>query len=337
MYQGDFYSRDYRYSNTLACPDNKICIPLDYCSDIVTLLNEATIPIHRFRQAVCGYVGKTAKVCCNSPRDIGNYNPDYSNKNPDHSSDPKPRDCGQSLIRSYTSTLGAYPFVARIGFINLCDGSIKYPCTGTILNERTVLTTATCALANSDDYKLHSVLIGDFDTSTNPDCNKLFCAYCSQSYDISYVVKHPNFKAETYERNIALVRLNKSIAFTLTAQPICYSDQQYITIGSTAILVGWGKLSDNIKSTEQQILPIKILQTQNCDEFMSQGFDVELCAVGYQDPCSGFSGSPLITRDGSGFTVIGMLSYGSSCDANKRLPSVFVNIQKYALWITENS
>lgn len=37
---------------------------------------------------------------------------------------------------------------------DLCDGSIKYPCTGTILNERTVLTTATCALANSDDYKL---------------------------------------------------------------------------------------------------------------------------------------------------------------------------------------
>lgn len=46
--RGDFYSRDYRYSNTLACPDNKICIPLDYCSDIVTLLNEATIPIHRY-------------------------------------------------------------------------------------------------------------------------------------------------------------------------------------------------------------------------------------------------------------------------------------------------
>lgn len=46
--QGNFYPQNYQYSNTLACPDNKICIPLDYCSEMVNLLREATFPVHRY-------------------------------------------------------------------------------------------------------------------------------------------------------------------------------------------------------------------------------------------------------------------------------------------------
>ena len=33
-------------------------------------------------------------------------------------------------------------------------GETKYPCTGTIIDARTIMTTATCALSSSDDYKL---------------------------------------------------------------------------------------------------------------------------------------------------------------------------------------
>lgn len=94
----------------------------------------------------------------------------------------------------------------------------------------------------------------------------------------------------------------------MTVQPICYSDQQYIPIGSTSMLVGWGKLSkQQQESTQQQSLPMKILRVQDCAEFIKRQLQVELCAIGYQDPCSGYSGSPMISRDGSGYTVVRFL------------------------------
>lgn len=60
----------------------------------------------------------------------------------------------------------------------------------------------------------HSVLVGEFDSAENPDCNELFCAHCARSYNISYVVKHSNFRSDLYEYNIALIRLTESINFT---------------------------------------------------------------------------------------------------------------------------
>ncbi|XP_011310969.1 vitamin K-dependent protein C-like isoform X2 [Fopius arisanus] len=242
-------------------------------------------------------------------------------------------------MRSNVITIGSFPFLARIGFINLSDGNLEYPCTGSIINERTILTTATCALATSDEHKLHSVMLGDFDTSQNPDCNPLFCAHCATSYNISFVVKHPNFEAEKFERNIALIRLDESIIFTLTIQPICYSDHPYITVGSQSALIGWGSVSNDKEQSPpvQQSLPMRLLPLQDCAEFVNQGMSVEMCAIGRQDPCSGFSGSPLIRRNGIGYSVIGILSFGATCEATKNSPSVFINVQKYARWITENS
>ncbi|KAK0162934.1 hypothetical protein PV327_006661 [Microctonus hyperodae] len=292
----NLYSRD--NENNLACPDSKICIPVDYCSDMMVLINDATLPIHQFRQAICGYIGKNPKVCCSYLKQLGNIIP---NNNPYFSVESS-QDCGKSLVKSSVPTMGSYPFLVRIGFINLNDGNLKYSCTGTIINERTILTTATCALATAHNYKLHSVLVGEFDSAENPDCNELFCAHCA-----------------------------------LTAQPICYSDDKYIVVGSTPILVGWGKLSGNKDSTEQHAFFMKILNSQDCREFIDRGLSVELCTIGREKPCSGFSGSPLIHYNGHRYSVIGLLSYGSSCNSNNNPLSVFVNIQKYTVWIRENS
>ncbi|XP_063977866.1 chymotrypsin-like protease CTRL-1 [Diachasmimorpha longicaudata] len=328
----NFYVNDNRAGNILACPQDKLCTPIDYCRDILSLVNEGTLPVHRFRQAVCGYIGTNPKVCCNNPGDVKNnpYDP--------RALDPK-MECGKTLVRSNVVTIGSFPFLARIGFINLSDGTLAYPCTGTIINERTILTTATCALATSEEYKLHSVILGDFDTSENPDCNPLFCAHCASSYNISFVIKHPNFEAGKFERNIALIRLDESIMYTLTIQPICYSDRTYITVGSQSTLIGWGSVSNDKEQSPpvQQSLSMQLLRLQDCAEFVNQGMSVEMCAIGRQNPCPGFSGSPLIKRDGNGYTVIGILSFGATCEVNKNSPSVFINVQKYTRWIAENS
>lgn len=59
-----------------------------------------------------------------------------------------------------------------------------------------------------------SVLIGEYNTESDPDCNELFCGRETSSHDISYVIKHPGYDAATFSNNVALLRLKKAIDFT---------------------------------------------------------------------------------------------------------------------------
>lgn len=115
-----------------------------------------------------------------------------------------------------------------------------------------------------------SVLIGEYNTESDPDCNKLFCGHSTSSHDISFIIKHPDYDAASFSNNVALLRLKKAINFTgmynsiytyartfwwsvlmkcirsssATAQPICFiPEDRYVSLESTCTVVGWGKLS----------------------------------------------------------------------------------------------
>ncbi|XP_017765560.1 PREDICTED: chymotrypsin-like protease CTRL-1 isoform X2 [Eufriesea mexicana] len=226
--------------------------------------------------------------------------------------------------------MGTYPFVARIGFISNI-GEMKYPCNGVILNQRTILTTASCALAKSRNYKLNSVVVGEFNIDTVSDSN-------IQKLNISYVIKHPNYQTETFANNIAMLHLKESIQYTVIAQPVCFLPRDgYINVGMNAILVGWGELANQrMRSCKQQHLEMKIVSTEECKNYYARGLIVELCTIGDEMPCSGYNGSPLILKHGNMNFLLGILSYGSNCNMTTNFPSVFVNVQKYTRWILEN-
>ncbi|XP_046486843.1 uncharacterized protein [Neodiprion pinetum] len=315
-------------------------ILLDRLGGLRQMADDVNVNVTKwFRHLVCGYVGSHPKVCC----DVLTSQPTPTSTALGFWGDGLPFNkntgCGKSLIRSNMETLGTFPFVARIGFINVDNGRTKYPCSGVIVNERTVLTTGTCALATSNSYKLQTVLLGEFDEADNPDCNSLFCGLPTQEYNISYVVKHPDFRSETFENNIALIRLQTPIDFTVTAQSICLLESEnYNLVGKMPVLVGWGKISSQKeKPTQQQWLETKILPKQDCSTFMNRGFSVDLCAGSAKEPCSGFSGSPLVLKYGDTYTLVGILSYGSDCEINSNSPSAYVSVAKYADWILTNS
>ncbi|KAH0949805.1 hypothetical protein HN011_009461 [Eciton burchellii] len=328
-------------NNTLSCPSHQKCSYVEHCLAVASLMERNELPAHRLRQAVCGYDQTRVKICCS----IDDYSTDqstYINVNDsDASYSMRPSldvQCGKSLIRDNVSTVGSYPFVARIGFKNIITGDTKYSCNGVIVNERTVLTTATCALAKSDRYKLCSVLIGEYNTELDPDCNELFCGHQASSHDISYVIKHPGYDAATFSNNVALLRLKKAIEFTATAQPICFiPEDRYVSLGSTCTVVGWGKLfAQKAQPTTQQSLQLRLVSKQQCSDYLSKGLSVELCAKGSCELCLGYNGSPLLYKYADTYFLVGILSYGSSCDSSTVIPSAFINIQRYTIWILEN-
>ncbi|XP_051164671.1 chymotrypsin-like protease CTRL-1 [Leptopilina boulardi] len=317
-----------------SCSANKKCVKLHNCPDLLDLMQQQALPVSRLRSLICGYTESSLKVCCDRPEGLVDAISDLE-------SSPYPvwnLQCGQSLIRSNVETLGSYPFAVLVSFVNTVNRAVIYPCVGTIINERTILTTATCALATYGNFQLHSVVVGEFDISMDPDCNALFCSHEARHYPISYVIKYPSFESDTYTNNIALLRLTTSIEFTVTAQPICLPpDQLIVNDGKIGTVIGWGKLSlQRDKPSIQQLLRMKLIPIQECSQYLNRGLSVEFCAKGEQEPCSGYSGAPFITREGDNYFLIGIVSHGSDCDAQTSAPTVFINIQKYIDWIRSN-
>ena len=89
----------------------------------------------------------------------------------------------------------------------------KQKCDGIVLNERTILTSASCAPYLSERYEIKmgsNDLVELFDNA--------------KAYQIAEVIRHPNF---TYHKimpvnDIALVRLKEPIAFNSKVQPACF-------------------------------------------------------------------------------------------------------------------
>ncbi|XP_076172522.1 venom protease [Ptiloglossa arizonensis] len=323
-----FFSEVYS-SNSIDCPNDKKCTFIENCPVILSLMNRNMLAIHRFREAICGYDGAKPKVCCDV--DSNAVNPIFTQEDGALFTRANSiAECGKSFVRSSINAVGVYPFVARIGFSGV-TGEIKYPCSGVILNERTILTTASCALAKSDNYKLYSIIVGEFNAETDPDCN-------TQKNNISYVIKHPNYKADTFTNNIAMLRLREPIRYTATVQPICLPPgDRYANRNINSILIGWGKLSsENTKSCQQQSLQMRIMSNHECSSYYTRELLDELCAMGDKMPCSGYSGSPLLYKYGDTHFLLGILSYGSNCNLDANFPLVFVDVQRYVHWILEN-
>ncbi|XP_031839334.1 phenoloxidase-activating factor 1 [Nomia melanderi] len=319
-----FFDAPYQ-SNSIDCQNDQMCTFIENCPAIVDLMSQGLLPIHRFRQALCGYDNIKVKVCCDL--DNGPANPGDGSLSRRSNSI---MECGKSYVDSDFNALGVYPFVARIGFLSV-TGETRYPCSGVILNERTILTTASCALTKTDHYKLHSVLVGEFNAETDPDCS-------ARKHNISYVIKHPYYDEKTFANNIAMLRLREPIQYTETVQPICLPppDMQ-IGPGGGSVLVGWGKLSSQkIKLCQQQCLRMRIAPAQECSNYYAHGYSVELCAIGDEMPCSGYNGSPLLFKYGNTYFLLGILSHGSNCNSTTNYPTVFVDVQRYIRWIIEN-
>ncbi|XP_053974064.1 chymotrypsin-like protease CTRL-1 [Hylaeus volcanicus] len=315
--------------NSDSCPNDKKCTFIEFCPVILNLMNRNLLPIHRFRQAICGYDSSKPLVCCDVDGNVAN--PTFTQEDGSFFTRSNSiSECGKSFVRSSANTAGIYPFIARIGFRNAM-GEIKYPCSGVILNERTILTTASCALAKSDDYKLYSIIVGQFNTDTDSGCD-------TQKNNISYVIKHPNYNANTFTNNIVMLRLRESIRYTATVQPICLPPgDRYIDRNIDSVLVGWGKLTgQTTTSCEQQSLKMRIISNRECSSYYNQGLSVELCARGNEMPCAGYSGSPLLYKYGDTHFLLGILSYGSNCNMDANFPSVFVDVQRYISWILNN-
>nr|XP_023030360.1 serine protease easter-like [Leptinotarsa decemlineata] len=314
------------------CPGTSTCVLIESCPIFNGIINKDCVLSNNIGDLTCGFQG-SGLVCCPQMNVAPTLLP---GKMVDGNR------CGISQVQGEGyEGIGAYPWVVRVGFRNILTGEMKYPCTGSIINNRVILTAAHCALAKADNYKLFSVRVGEWQTNTEIDCGEEFCGLPVQDIAVSHVIVHPGYQKQTFRNNIALMVLRTKMNYTVTAQPICLPESYSVT-SNDGLLVGWGKAAGQLYAPpRQQALHLPIISIQECIRVYGRTLpvtDEQVCAAGEQgnDACSGFGGAPLLVRHGDTHYQVGILSFGSDQCGAAGVPSAYTNIKKYVTWIREN-
>nr|XP_029732610.1 testisin-like [Aedes albopictus] len=143
----------------------------------------------------------------------------------------------ESLIaHGYKARYGAWPWHGAM-FHRFRLGWTSYVCGATIMTEQFVLTAAHCTYEGLQMLPANRVFIKvGFSNLDSPEDHV-------RQFEVDKIIRHDEYEKDTFENDIALLKLSSIIAFTSYIQPVCLwqGDSQLNKITSKiGYVVGWG-------------------------------------------------------------------------------------------------
>ncbi|XP_014270367.1 trypsin-1 isoform X1 [Halyomorpha halys] len=230
------------------------------------------------------------------------------------------------IVGGRPTGVNRYPWVARI----LYDG--QFHCGGSLLNGDFVLTAAHC-VRRLKRSKIR-VILGDHDQYVTTDAPAIMRA-------VSAIIRHRNFDVNSYNHDIALLKLRKPVAFSKSIRPVCLPPSDLDPSGKVGTVVGWGRLSEGGSlASEVQEVQVPILTLQQCRSTKYRPSRITpnmVCAgVGKEDSCQGDSGGPLLVNsEGEKYQIVGIVSWGVGC-GRPGYPGVYTRVTSYLNWVKRN-
>uniref|UniRef100_A0A2P2HYT0 CLIP domain-containing serine protease n=1 Tax=Hirondellea gigas TaxID=1518452 RepID=A0A2P2HYT0_9CRUS len=327
----------------------------DYFHKIpVKELNNPNIPSNTF--------GKLNRVHRNSSENsTGERNPsrrptDYDDEEQvDRQTDallPRPDQCVSQInrLRIYGGTaavMASHPWLAAIMYTRGSHGQSSIQCSGALINDRYVVTAAHCLdTRETANMKLSSVVLGEWDASTDPDCVHGVCTDPVLKFGVAEAVIHPQYnKRFRYASDIALLRLNAKVTFSKFVKPLCLPPLQLtpemVAVGAPTTVAGWGATRTHKSSNVLQEVTLNIANPYTCKRIFPRYFDVngpQICIGGNsgEDTCKGDSGSPVVQTTSSGYQyLLAVTSYGSPTCGREDYPAVYTSVAHYVKWIRQ--
>ncbi|XP_037036818.1 serine protease easter-like [Bradysia coprophila] len=314
-----------------------ICINLHECDELLTILKSQPITPenrHFLRESQCGLKSGSVLVCCpkNMTKRINTH--------------LLPDKCGEHVESRYYGSwteLDYFPWVAHIRS-NSTDGA--YNCSGALINERYVLTTARCVnehQLNGIERKILSVRLGEHNINTEKDCDDFECADPAIDVFIEEIISHTDYNRTEYteENDIALIRLTHTVNFTDFVRPICLPIG--FALNRTGFQVtGWGpdgeKKQDFIQSVPLEDCNEKLRVR---DKSINLG-PTHLCAGGERGftNCLVNSGNLLMTwpyyQRTNNLYLAGLFSFGPDKCKSEESPSVYTRVDAHVDWILKH-
>ncbi len=200
------------------------------------------------------------------------------------------------IIGGFKAEARDFPFMAFV----LAGNNL---CGGTLIDSDSVLTAAHCVTdANGGvrDPSTFTLYIG----RANIDQAKT-----SNRYGVSSVFRHPDYSGETFQNDVAVLKLNRTVTTVPPIAIVGSSSTQYQAAGQSVFVAGWGTTSVNkIKiSLELRMAPLSVVSDAACQADYPDEFDptTMMCASSPgRDSCQGDSGGPLLGRVQTGTTPV---------------------------------
>jgi len=227
------------------------------------------------------------------------------------------------IVGGQPATPGQFPFQAA-----LIIGGSSF-CGGILISPIWVLTAAHCGNAGSS----FQVTLGRI----NRQAAGGVVVVAAQR------IGHPNYNPSTIANDIALLRLPNPVTFTINIWSVPLPQANAGTFaGVTAIASGFGRTVDNgpVSQTLQWI-ELQVITNAVCAQTYGTNVIINstLCTTGGvgRGTCQGDSGGPLVVINGNYFTLIGVVSFGSSRGCAFGHPQGFARVTSFLPWIQQHT
>ncbi|XP_043535016.1 neurotrypsin isoform X3 [Chiloscyllium plagiosum] len=239
------------------------------------------------------------------------------------------------IIGGNKSIRGGWPWQASLRLKTFHRES-RLLCGATLISNCWVLTAAHCFKRFGNETRHYYIRVGDYHTAVEDEYER--------EIPIERIVTHNNYKPDSSDNDIALVRMKGKeghcVTFNQYATPVCLpARKERIRINKqSCYITGWGDTGRSYSRTLLQgavpLLPKKICKSRYRDKFTPR----MICAGNLSehkrvDSCQGDSGGPLMCqRMGGRWVILGITSWGYGC-GRKDSPGVYTKVAKFVSWI----
>ncbi|XP_055644226.1 uncharacterized protein LOC129780218 [Toxorhynchites rutilus septentrionalis] len=248
----------------------------------------------------------------------------------------------QFISHGYKSLIGAWPWHGAM--FHRYTLSTAYACGVTILTERFVITAAHCTIDPIERQQLPASRICVKIGLTNLEAPERY----AQQHDVDRIVRHDSYDEQTFEDDIALLKLQTEIMYTDYVQPICLGQgtgEQQNSAPQTGFIVGWGLdenfgLPKDLQETSAPIVSKKECIESDPEHYKRVYHEGKTFCAGHQNGTAagpGDSGGGLFVHVGKRWVLRGIISNGKA-DPNTLIIDrsslvVFTDVIYYLNWI----
>ncbi|BES98910.1 serine protease [Nesidiocoris tenuis] len=249
-------------------------------------------------------------------------------------------DSKNRIVNGVASVLGAWPWMAVLGFKSRLTDEILWECGGTLITNRHVVTAAHCV--KHPGITLELVRLGELNLDPMSEDGAT-----PVDIRVSKAIIHSGYTAAgSHPDDIAIIVLERSVAFTKLIKPICLPLDDSLRNanfeGKFPFIAGWGALRyKGPKPYALREAQVLVVSNDKCADSYRQFQEIDItsrqiCAGGNgKDTCQGDSGGPLMFPKDGHYYLIGIVSSGYHC-AEEGFPGVYTRVTKYVDWIVDN-